>query len=278
MAPTQFLFSPSSLPLLHALLPPSPAMPERAQVGGGKPLRLSPSHFPLSYTPHPFFGSTQRRTKKRCGRKPATFKKCRPYFFKLFCFNSSIQLKVKLLLKKQSIRPPKVRILAFLSKFQACEPECGLRAIVGWQNRVRACQPTSSSPGSTTSLIVALPIASLACAQMLGALGRQGRSCRSTSLHQSQNLIRPEPTIFRLEDIPRLDEFNSFKFLIFDCRKSPRRRGLFLQKAGNLNSKFCSFSLVIYLYENWGFKIQIPSSISYLRTLYIFFYSKMKCL
>ncbi len=29
---------------------------------------------------------------------------------------------------------------------------CGLRIFAGWQNRVRACEPTSSSPGSITSL------------------------------------------------------------------------------------------------------------------------------
>ncbi len=48
----------------------------------------------------------------------------------------------------------KIRFFVFLSKFQAREPECGLRVIAGWQNRVRACEPTSSSPGSITSLVM----------------------------------------------------------------------------------------------------------------------------
>ena len=82
---------------------------------------------------------------------------------KSFSCNSALQLNKKVKLLKKAIyyiRPleaviiklflfwaTKNKILAFFKKIQACEPECGLWAIAGWQNRVRACKHTSSNAG-----------------------------------------------------------------------------------------------------------------------------------
>ncbi len=49
------------------------------------------------------------------------------------------------------------RKFPLLSKFQARKPKCGLQVYAGWQARVRACEPASSSPSSMKSLNLVRP-------------------------------------------------------------------------------------------------------------------------